>query len=70
MAATAALSSSPSFPVQYHTPDGAFFLNCGPGTAPDYTLADLQAVGQEEGSRVVRGYDAAALLAQAAAMLC
>ena len=55
--------------MQYHTPDGAFFLNCGPGTVPDYTLADLQAVGQEEGSRVVRGYDAAALVAQAASML-
>jgi hypothetical protein len=33
-----------------------------------YSLAQLQALGQEAGSVVVKGHDAAALLAQAAAL--
>lgn len=49
----------------YATPDGSFQTGC----QTLYTLAELQALGQEAGSIVVKGYDAAALLAQAAALL-
>ena len=50
----------------YATPDGSFQTGCD---APLYTLGSLQALGQELGSVAVKGYDAAALLAHAAALL-
>jgi hypothetical protein len=63
-------SAAPFLPTAhlntYHTPDGTFFEGCA---APYYTLASLQAVGQELGSAVIKGYDTDALVAQARNML-
>lgn len=49
----------------YHTPDGTFSQGCD----KTYSLAELQALGQELGSTVVKGYDVAAVNAAARALL-
>ena len=50
----------------YATPDGTFLTGCA---APLYDLPALQALGFELGSTVVKGYDRAAVVAAAAALL-
>ena len=49
----------------YSTPDGSFATGCD----TMYNLAQLQAVGAELGSKVVKGYAVADIMAQAAALL-
>jgi hypothetical protein len=49
----------------YSTPDGAFSTGCD----TQYDLAALQALGQEVGSTVVKGYSIADLIARAEALI-
>ena len=49
----------------YSTPSGSFQGGC----SGEYALADLQALGQELGSAVSKGYDAEAILAHARELL-
>jgi hypothetical protein len=62
-------SSAPRLPLLhdnvYSTPDGAFSTGCD----TQYDLAALQALGQEVGSTVVKGYSIADLIARAEALI-
>ena len=61
--------SSPFLPLLhdnvYSTPDGDYSTGCG----TMYSLAQLQALGQELGSVAVKGYAVADIVARAAALL-
>ena len=62
-------TSAPWLPLlhgnTYSTPDGSFSTGCD----TQYTLAQLQAQGQELGSTAVKGYTISDLLARAAALV-
>ena len=51
----------------YHTASGALTVGCG-GDQPSYSLADLQSLGVEAGSRAIAGYDLDAIVGRARAL--